>query len=245
MDFNPRSPWGERLYKGFELTAVPLFQSTLSVRRATKANNKIYKNEQISIHALREESDKTVGQYTGLKDKFQSTLSVRRATFLHQHMDSSWYYFNPRSPWGERRVVTSSAVNAIEFQSTLSVRRATRTPSKNIKNNIISIHALREESDHKRLSVTLSRLVISIHALREESDEKSSDIGTMSFNFNPRSPWGERPDTQELYILHLGISIHALREESDLHMTISRAYLIYFNPRSPWGERPTVGHFLS
>ena len=34
----------------------------------------------ISIHAPRGGSDSTVGQYTGLKDKFQSTLPVGGAT---------------------------------------------------------------------------------------------------------------------------------------------------------------------
>ena len=55
------------------------------------------------------------------------------------------------------------------FQSTPSARRATKKPAGSWSGRLISIHALREESDPKavKASVTMS---ISIHALREESD---------------------------------------------------------------------------
>ena len=33
---------------------------------------------------------------------------------------------------------------------------------------------------------------ISIHALRGESDASAEPVGGLTFNFNPRSPWGER-----------------------------------------------------
>ena len=57
-----------------------LFQSTLSVRRATGVAVEYYTVHKISIHALRKESD-----ISGLIEmrhclQFQSTLSVRRAT---------------------------------------------------------------------------------------------------------------------------------------------------------------------
>ena len=57
------------------------------------------------------------------------------------------------------------------------------------------------------------------------------------FYFNPRSPWGERPEVVVKRVVQRGISIHAPRGGSDLvHCSIpSRA--MYFNPRSPWGER--------
>ena len=64
---------------------------------------------------------------------------------------------------------TCEPVCWLEFQSTLSVRRATNPPKTLAENHIISIHALRKESDlHQRLSHQL--LHISIHALRKESD---------------------------------------------------------------------------
>ena len=55
------------------------------------------------------------------------------------------------------------------FQSTLSVRRATRRLPPNHHHKVISIHALREESD-SGTQAAYECLTISIHALREESD---------------------------------------------------------------------------
>ena len=80
---------------------------------------------------------------------------------------------------------------------------------------IISIHALREESDLNLLSEETALFLISIHALREESDtfflksiafyltfqstlsarratDIASQIPVIIIDFNPRSPRGER-----------------------------------------------------
>ena len=76
-----------------------------------------------------------------------------------------------------------------EFQSTLSVRRATERLMLNDFIRVISIHALREESDTSQLTFDFVRVTISIHALREESD-RSVCRRTSQANpyFNPRSP---------------------------------------------------------
>ena len=126
MYFNPRSPRGERQ------------DSTVLCWLAL----------QISIHALREESD-------GIK-----------LSYLAQSMD-----FNPRSPRGERLLMSALETSIYgSFQSTLSARRAT-------------IYQKRDYRLH----------MISIHALREESDIDSRGIINELFYFNPRSPRGERP----------------------------------------------------
>ena len=170
-NFNPRSPWGER--------HAPA-QHTLFIW-------------QISIHALREESDCLRPPSLAISPKFQSTLSVRRATGLclptglpitifqstlsvrratkafsgnsyknkNFNPRSPWGErqvfngfnsfrpgdFNPRSPWGERHKNETLALSKFPFQSTLSVRRATGGLACDYKGGIISIHALREESD--------------------------------------------------------------------------------------------------
>ena len=101
-----------------------------------------------------------------------------------------------------------------EFQSTPSARRATVARRGQISRVLISIHALREEGDHKVLEKVgqffefqstpsarratanafdiSSPILISIHALREEGDHNG------------------RADVLIKYI-----SIHALREEGD------------------------------
>ena len=78
----------------------------------------------ISIHALHEESDLRQDGYLGKTGSFQSTLSMRRAT-------SSVRARN----------------DAPLFQSTLSMRRATSDALHFGLGEIISIHALHEESD--------------------------------------------------------------------------------------------------
>ena len=57
-DFNPRPPRGERLVVRAVLFGLVQFQSTPSARRATAAGTAIQHRAGISIHALREESDR-------------------------------------------------------------------------------------------------------------------------------------------------------------------------------------------
>ena len=102
--------------------------------------------------------------------------------------------FNPRSPRGERHMTIDIWYPCKIFQSTLSARRATKISFVDRTTLLISIHALREESD-PFLKLLFNKSQISIHALREESDQL----------------WSITIDREE------GISIHALREESDLN----------------------------
>ena len=53
--------------------------------------------------------------------------------------------------------------------------------------SLISIHALRKESDDLS-RVELLRFEISIHALRKESDARSVHVRLQHEDFNPRSP---------------------------------------------------------
>ena len=169
--FNPRSPCGERQDAINTMRAVFIFQSTLSLRRATAGAVRRKAGACISIHALLAESD-SVSTFTardlgisihallaesdhpvcpeGVQDvQFQSTLSLRRATLKYRWHISTQCNFNPRSPCGERPA----------------------TEAEQAKTYIISIHALLAESD-SLWSATISRWG----------------------NFNPRSPCGERPN---------------------------------------------------
>ena len=66
--------------------------------------------------------------------------------------------------------------------------------------------------------MTNKKLEISIHALREESDLANKIFDKRDYNFNPRSPRGERRVFSWLEGYREYISIHALREESDSKM---------------------------
>ena len=79
-NFNPRSPHGERLHVGGE------------------CRNSI----QISIHAPRMGSDTTRRNSEPAKIIFQSTLPAWGATRAAGYFLEFRFYFNPRSPHGER-----------------------------------------------------------------------------------------------------------------------------------------------
>ena len=165
---------------------LTIFQSTLSVRRATWRPLTMEQSEAISIHALRKESDRVqlrlgqvgaisihalrkesdprLGEVDSQVCEFQSTLSVRRATFTPT-LDLAVSIF--QSTLSVRRATHDghSTVGGSIFQSTLSVRRATPEHPEGHARNMISIHALRKESDrlwnhhashHQRFQSTLS-----------------------------------------------------------------------------------------
>ena len=172
-----------------------LFLSTLSLRRATQM-----------------ELNRTASRIT-----FLSTLSLRRATLrvldgskssiisIHALLAESdlkppvkthrQKHFYPRSPCGERRKITITVDDG----------------------TLISIHALLAESDFRLLKGSSCLPIISIHALLAESDEPIGTLRTVSVNFYPRSPCGERPNAVD-QILPGHISIHALLAESDLRL---------------------------
>ena len=102
-----------------------VFQSTLSLRRATVASHGHRPIRHISIHALLAESDPPPMQRAQPQGQFQSTLSLRRATFVN----------------------TRGAIRMMIFQSTLSLRRATSRVGTLPPSGLISIHALLAESD--------------------------------------------------------------------------------------------------
>ena len=78
----------------------------------------------------------------------------------------------------------------------------------------ISIHALLAESDQTKQTCR-AETSISIHALLAESDPASSMINTLSGDFYPRSPCGERLHLFASSGVDFAISIHALLAESD------------------------------
>ena len=94
QDFNPRSPHGERLNRAGQAPRYPW----------------------ISIHAPRTGSDALSDITRQLTVLFQSTLPARGATKKKELDFSNSFYFNPRSPHGERpRKVTILSIRIIGF----------------------------------------------------------------------------------------------------------------------------------
>ena len=135
----------------------------------------------------------------------------------HNSGTSEYDYFNPRSPHGERRVkiFTTKAVRNFNPRSPHGERQ--RQQMRQINRRRISIHAPRTGSDsgskcgRSIAAVFQSTLPargataavhtcrhgvnISIHAPRTGSDSCSRLQVRGSYNFNPRSPHGERQAT--------------------------------------------------
>ena len=102
LNFNPRSPHGERrLIKGFA-NISKTFQSTLPARGATLLHLSGHARSAISIHAPRTGSDTPPTPQGG-----------------------SPMNFNPRSPHGERLDCEVDVADSWRFQSTLPARGAT------------------------------------------------------------------------------------------------------------------------
>ena len=123
-DFNPRPPRGGRQIGRLPNISTLKFQSTPSARRATDGTVPAGRCRTISIHALREEGDRST------------------STFWDALM-----YFNPRPPRGGRLPRRWPSTPPCRFQSTPSARRATLTRWRQSWRRWISIHALREEGD--------------------------------------------------------------------------------------------------
>ena len=193
-DFNPRSPRGERPPSpvSSHWRETP-FQSTLPARGATQLFSVLLSVCNISIHAPREGSDAV----------------LRRHACDGKH-------FNPRSPRGERRVITNVKDRGWNFNPRSPRGERPIETTNDIVINPISIHAPREGSDPSPW-VAQSAARISIHAPREGSDR----VAYVSSKF-------------------LKISIHAPREGSDHRRRPRRQPRKYFNPRSPRGERHII-----
>ena len=168
--FNPRTPCGVRpIHEDGELTGF-MFQSTHSLRSATRP-------------AL---------SFEAWAKQFQSTHSLRSATSRLLFIRLYKKCFNPRTPCGVRPNLTSYTPAMRGFQSTHSLRSATWSTLKSGASFPVSIHALLAECDGcpgPRIS-WLYRFQ-STHSLRSATQDQQGLAG-LAGCFNPRTPCGVR-----------------------------------------------------
>ena len=216
---------------------VPLFLSTLSLRRATRAAVLAESRPKISIHALLAESDPAGPGSAGSSKEFLSTLSLRRATAILEDYDTSTTFLSTLSL---RRATATAGKGGWtnEFLSTLSLRRATAAASigghphenfyprspcgerlvdiqKNMVKVLISIHALLAESDIVQIAKNYTELNFYPRSPCGERRPAAAPNPQRSRNFYPRSPCGERPSLDCNRVYKDYISIHALLAESE------------------------------
>ena len=170
MDFNPRSPHGERRRANRFAGYITRFQSTLPARGATRGLRHKVAMLGISIHAPRTGSDRAGAGSPCEGLIFQSTLPARGATVLLDQKSAGWS----------------------TFQSTLPARGATKGKEEKNDNAGISIHAPRTGSDSKHRPQYSDERFQSTLPARGATRVTLREPGTAS-HFNPRSPHGERP----------------------------------------------------
>ena len=146
-------------------------------------------------------------------------------------MSSAWY-FNPRSPHGERQSLSAPQRADVIFQSTLPARGATGKTKSSSGDIIISIHAPRTGSDTTRPE-NGGLKDISIHAPRTGSDKHFHTKDEKCQYFNPRSPHGERPVMTAEENAEAVISIHAPRTGSDVIKPETYLYNLVFQSTLP------------
>ena len=193
VDFNPRSPHGERQTSMPAPSYMSAFQPTLPARGATCCR--------IS--------------HTSTRQPFQPTLPARGATVEFARKFFQLIDFNPRSPHGERRAVS-------EMVRVLTGDFNPRSPHGERRRRHLQWHRAgdfnprsphgerRRTATHKRRherfqptlparGATKSRRAharkgqISTHAPRTGSDDGRRRTSAAAKDFNPRSPHGERP----------------------------------------------------
>ena len=123
-NFNPRSPYGERPPSGYRSTLCYRISIHAPLTGSDRKNYCILQVGGISIHAPLTGSDIQLGSGPG-----------------------SSYYFNPRSPYGERLNPLDGKGCKNEFQSTLPLRGATGHCLGGCFRLLISIHAPLTGSD--------------------------------------------------------------------------------------------------
>ena len=238
-DFNPRSPHGERPSKSAKVLEKVNFnpRSPHGERRASRRNPGGL--DLISIHAPRTGSD-TIFIVPSLFDLISIHAPRTGSDAQARKMRLFLCNFNPRSPHGERRRGRVQDTSKKSFQSTLPARGATlRMPAERcwIK---ISIHAPRTGSDPRPPIALCRPCVISIHAPRTGSDPAVLRVVFLPFVFQSTLPARGATPVAAHQGVALLISIHAPRTGSDACRTRTAPAQCYFNPRSPHGERRSL-----
>ena len=108
----------------------PAYDGFISIHALREESDKFEGDDhgidaKISIHALREESDDAIAGILAELKEFQSTPSARRATCRCTGQLWPGSYFNPRPPRGGRQCRVYPGYIFSQFQSTPSARRAT------------------------------------------------------------------------------------------------------------------------
>ena len=170
-------------------------------------------------------------------------------------------HFYPRPPRGGRPSIFAKYFRYEPFLSTPSARRATGFASRVSESYAFLSTPSARRATTAQLHQSLHQ-AISIHALREEGDHRPVRFRDCPQNFYPRPPRGGRhallgvvfiklvflstPSARRATLADMDerirwlISIHALREEGDKQLGLIYEDRDDFYPRPPRGGRPAT-----
>ena len=170
--------------------------------------------------------------------KFLSTLSLRRATSSIDDLEPSTTHFYPRSPCGERLIITIITTCIVSFLSTLSLRRATKLLLPLMRGlSFLSTLSLRRATDTLTDDVSTGGFLSTLSLRRATIPNFGRYIGS---NRPFLSTLSLRRATELIFffcVVSLFLSTLSLRRATSAKSTPEDAKR-YFYPRSPCGERP-------
>ena len=186
LNFNPRSPHGERLLRRKAGFCQRQFQSTLPARGATYIGRALCPCIPISIHAPRTGSD--------IIDTFKAsrfTISIhapRTGSDLTRQRVTPPNAFQSTLPArGATGITGLLTPSSSTFQSTLPARGATSARRQRHRAVLISIHAPRTGSDFTPCC-EMCPTTISIHAPRTGSDTFNGCVSIKRLSFQSTLP---------------------------------------------------------
>ena len=145
-----------------------------------------------------------------------------RDIFQLDVMITTFYYFNPRAPYGARLASSAGAF----FASSISIHAPHTGRDEQLRQKdiqiAISIHAPHTGRDDVSV-VEYKKAKISIHAPHTGRDSTASVATLDKNNFNPRAPYGARLKDGRFPIMLDKISIHAPHTGRDI-IAVSSAH---------------------
>ena len=191
LDFNPRSPHGERHLQPSPCPHPRHFNPR-------------------SPHGERQDTT-----FSGVcPTSFQPTLPARgaispRKTCVPRHN------FNPRSPHGERLQRFQHSTQSVCISTHAPRTGSDPAASRASQRPAISTHAPRTGSDAPRHGRRPTRTLFQPTLPARGATDVAKGRKRPRKDFNPRSPHGERRNSLEVAFQHGGISTHAPRTGSD------------------------------
>ena len=192
MDFNPRSPHGERRLAGVKICRGSADFNPRSPHGERRADNRRREEgKEISIHAPRTGSDKGGGKLIVIDGGFQSTLPARGATQACQRGIMRLVKFQSTLPARGATDVSELTGGSLTFQSTLPARGATDALTGNIiRERFQSTLPARGATKGYIFSGWQGKFQSTLPARGATSPIASQML--LKLDFNPRSPHGER-----------------------------------------------------